>query len=46
MHVGDGVVITPRGKAENMDEPNGLFHIRDGIIVIPKNTVIPSGTWI
>jgi glucose-1-phosphate adenylyltransferase len=23
-----------------------LFHIRDGIVVIPKDTVIPSGTWI
>jgi glucose-1-phosphate adenylyltransferase len=40
------VVITPRGKPENFDGPDGLFYIRDGIIVIPKNTVIPPGTWI
>jgi glucose-1-phosphate adenylyltransferase len=46
VHVGDGVVITPRGKPEHMDGPDGMFYIRDGIIVIPKNTVIPPGTWI
>lgn len=44
VHVGDNVVITPDGKPENMDSE--LFHIRDGIVVIPKDTVIPSGTWI
>ncbi len=44
VHIGDNVVITPDGKPENMDSE--LFHIRDGIVVIPKDTVIPSGTWI
>jgi len=23
-----------------------LFYIRDGIVVIPKDTVIPAGSWI
>jgi glucose-1-phosphate adenylyltransferase len=26
------------------DGPN--YYIRDGVVVIPKNAVIPSGTWI
>ncbi|MEO6848704.1 MAG: glucose-1-phosphate adenylyltransferase [Chthoniobacterales bacterium] len=42
--VGDGVVITPTGKSQDVDG-NG-FYIRDGIVVIPKNAVIAPGTWI
>ncbi len=44
--IGANVVITPRGKPENFDHPEGLYHIRDGIVVIPKDAVIPSGMWI
>jgi glucose-1-phosphate adenylyltransferase len=44
VHIGDNVVITPSGKPENMDSE--LFYVRDGIVVIPKDTVIPAGTWI
>jgi hypothetical protein len=32
----------PEGKPG--DEITDLYWIRDGIMVIPKNTVIPSGT--
>jgi glucose-1-phosphate adenylyltransferase len=35
-------VITPTGKPENVDHP--LYYIRDGIVIIPKNGVIPHGT--
>lgn len=42
--IGDGVVITPEGKPENMDAEN--YYIRDGIVVVPKNAVIPSGSWL
>ncbi len=42
--IGDGVVITPHSKPSPMDGEG--YYIRDGIIVIPKNTVIPSGTWL
>ncbi len=42
--IGDNVVISPIGKPENLDHE--LFHIRDGIVVIPKNGVIPHGTVI
>lgn len=44
VHIGDNTVITPEGKPANMD--SDLFHIRDGIVCIPKDTVIPAGTWI
>jgi glucose-1-phosphate adenylyltransferase len=42
--IGDGVVITPEGKPVNVDGDN--YFIRDGIVVVPKNAVIPAGTWI
>jgi glucose-1-phosphate adenylyltransferase len=42
--IGDEVVISPAGKAETIDHP--LYYIRDGIVIIPKNAVIPSGTVI
>ncbi len=42
--IADGVVITPEGKPANFDAEN--YFIRDGIVVVPKNAVIPSGFWI
>jgi len=42
--IGDGVVITPEGKPEHFDGPN--YYIRDGIVIVPKNATIPSGTCI
>jgi len=42
--IADGAVITPEGKPENLDADN--YFIRGGIVVIPKNAVIPAGLWI
>lgn len=42
--IGDGVVITPEGKEANLDADN--YFIRDGIVVVPKDAVIPAGFWI
>src|SRR3712207_2638147 len=42
--IADGVVVTPEGKPADFDGPN--YFIRDGVVVIPKNAVIPSGSWI
>ncbi len=42
--IGDNVVITPAGKPENHDHP--LYYVRDGIVIIPKNAIIPHGTVI
>jgi glucose-1-phosphate adenylyltransferase len=42
--IGNDVTITPVGKPENVDHE--LYYIRDGIVIIPKNAVIPDGTII
>jgi glucose-1-phosphate adenylyltransferase len=39
--IGDNVVISPAGKPEKVDHPN--YFIRDGIVIVPKNGVIPHG---
>ena len=39
--IGNNVVISPAGKPEKVDHPN--YYIRDGIVIIPKNGVIPHG---
>ena len=40
--LGRGVRLINEQKVENADGP--CWHIRDGIIVIPKDTVVPDGT--
>ena len=42
--IADGAVITPEGKAAHLDAEN--YFIRDGIVVVPKNAVIPACVWI
>ncbi len=42
--IGDNVVISPKGKEP--DSNGDGYYVRDGIVVIPKNSVIPAGTWI
>jgi glucose-1-phosphate adenylyltransferase len=42
VRIGDNVAISPEGKPDDIESE--LYWIRDGIMVIPKNTVIPSGT--
>jgi glucose-1-phosphate adenylyltransferase len=42
--IADGAVISPEGKPPNLDADN--YFIREGIVVIPKNAVIPAGFWI
>jgi glucose-1-phosphate adenylyltransferase len=42
--IGNNVVITPAGKPDKVDSE--LYYIRDGIVIIPKNGVIPHGTVI
>jgi len=39
--IGNNVVISPAGKPDKLDHPN--YYIRDGIVIIPKNGVIPHG---
>jgi glucose-1-phosphate adenylyltransferase len=42
--IGDGCVISPVGKPDNFD--HDLYFIRDGIVIVPKNGIIPHGTVI
>ncbi len=42
--VGDHCVISPDGKPREVD--HALYHIRDGVVVIPKNVLVPHGTTI
>jgi glucose-1-phosphate adenylyltransferase len=42
--IGNNVTISPAGKPEKLD--HDFYHIRDGIVVIPKNAIIPHGTVI
>ena len=53
--IGNGVVITPEGKSAKCDGPpvrwsdgneRPAWYVRDGIVIIPKNAVIPDGTWV
>ena len=40
--IGDGAYITPDGKED--ETVTDTYTVRDGVIVIPKNAVIPPGT--
>lgn len=42
VRIGNGVVITPEGKPADVQRE--LYWVCDGIIVVPKHTVIPNGT--
>jgi glucose-1-phosphate adenylyltransferase len=42
--VGDNCVISPAGKPRDVD--HALYYIRDGIVIIPKNGMVPHGTVI
>jgi glucose-1-phosphate adenylyltransferase len=42
--IGNNVKISPADKPEKVDHE--LYYIRDGIVIIPKNAIIPHGTVI
>jgi glucose-1-phosphate adenylyltransferase len=42
--IGNNVTISPAGKPDKLDHE--LYFVRDGIVVIPKNALIPHGTVI
>jgi glucose-1-phosphate adenylyltransferase len=42
--IGDGVVLTPAGKPAQVDHEH--YFIRDGIVIVPRNGVVPHGTII
>jgi glucose-1-phosphate adenylyltransferase len=42
--VGNNCTITPKDKPNDMD--HALYFVRDGIVIIPKNGIVPHGTVI
>jgi glucose-1-phosphate adenylyltransferase len=42
--IGHDVSISPAGKPDQVD--HALYYIREGIVIIPKNGVVPHGTAI
>jgi glucose-1-phosphate adenylyltransferase len=44
--VGKKVVIRNERRLVEYDQPDGLWHIRDGIVCVPRGAVIPDGTVI
>jgi glucose-1-phosphate adenylyltransferase len=44
--VGSNVKILNAEKRVEYDDPDGMYHIRDGIVCIPRGAVIPDGTVI
>lgn len=46
VRIGSNVKLINRHNAETYDAPDGSYYIREGIIIIPKNAVIPDGTEI
>lgn len=46
VRIGNGVVIHNSQNHQNFDDPNGRYVIRDGIVILRKNAVLPHGTVI
>ena len=42
--IGANCVISPEGKPDHLD--HALYYIRDGVVIVPKNGIIPHGTVI
>ncbi|HMO82120.1 MAG TPA: glucose-1-phosphate adenylyltransferase [Pyrinomonadaceae bacterium] len=44
VRIGNDVRLLNESGAENHDAPDGSYFIREGIIIVPKNSVIADGT--
>jgi len=42
--IGKDVRLLNEAGAETADGPDGMYYIRDRIIIVPKNALIPDGT--
>lgn len=41
--IGNGVRILNAENKQEFDEPGGLYHIREGIVCVPRGATIPAG---
>jgi glucose-1-phosphate adenylyltransferase len=46
VRIGHDVQLINRSKLDSFDSGDGSFYIREGLVIIPKNSVIPDGTII
>jgi len=46
VRIGKGVRLLNEAGRTDYDSPDEAFYIRDGIIIVPKNSVIADGTVI
>lgn len=46
VRIGRNVRLINAAGIDNGDAPDGSYYVRDGIIIVPKNGVIPDGTEI
>jgi glucose-1-phosphate adenylyltransferase len=46
VRIGKDVRLLNQAGIENKDGDDGSYYIRDGIVIVPKNAVIPDGTEI
>lgn len=46
VRIGRNVKLLNRANVQTFDGPDGAYYIRDGIIIVPKNALIPEGTEI
>ena len=44
--IGAGVRLLNEAGVEEADGPDGSYYIRDRIIIVPKNGLIPDGTLV
>jgi len=44
VRIGKNVRLVNKEGVDNADGPNGCYYIRDGLIIVPKNSTIPDGT--
>ena len=44
VRIGKNVQLLNEAGVEQHDDGNGCYFIRDGIIIVPKNAIIPDGT--
>jgi glucose-1-phosphate adenylyltransferase len=44
VRIGRDVRLLNEAGIEESDGPNGMYYIRDRIILVPKNALIPDGT--
>ena len=44
VRIGRDVKLVNRAGLNEFDDPNGCYYIREGIIIVPKNSTVPDGT--